>query len=146
MPTGRLTDPFSNRSVGVAITNDEGNNFDQDGHCGFDGNGDIASADPHLASIADNGGPTRTQALLAGSQAIGNGNPSHCLANDQRDIPRDGLCDIGAFQTHPTSVPATPSTGDAGPITDSSADLHGTINLSGDAGGFHFLYGTDPPA
>ncbi len=28
-----------------------------------------------------------------------------------------------------------------GPITDSSADLHGTINLSGDAGGFHFVWG-----
>ncbi len=114
LESGRWTDEFSGRAVGVAITDDEGNNFDQDGHCGFDGNGDIANADPHLASIADNGGPTRTQALLAGSQAIGSGNPSHCPPNDQRDITRDGPCDIGAFQTHPTSVPATPSTSEAG--------------------------------
>src|SRR5262249_40553600 len=28
-------------------------------------------------------------------------------------------------------------------VTDSSADLHGTINLAGDAGGFHFIWGTD---
>ncbi|MGZ4265101.1 MAG: choice-of-anchor Q domain-containing protein [Solirubrobacteraceae bacterium] len=141
LPSGRWTDPFRGTSVGVAITNDEGNNFDEDGHCGFDGNEDISSADPHLASLADNGGPTRTQALLAGSQAIGNGNPSHCPPNDQRDISRDGLCDIGAFQSHPTSVPATPSTGAADNVTDSSADLTGTINLSGDAGGFHFVWG-----
>ena len=141
LPSGRWTDDFNDRPVGHAITNDDGNNFDQDGHCGFDGNGDIANADPHLASIADNGGPTRTQALLAGSQAIGNANELECPATDQRDITRDGPCDIGAFNTHPTSVPATPSTSEAGNITDSSADLHGTINLSGDAGGFHFVWG-----
>ena len=141
LPSGRWTDDFNNRPVGQAITNDDGNNFDQDGHCGFDGNGDIADADPRLASIADNGGPTRTQALLAGSQAIGNANELECPATDQRDITRDGPCDIGAFNTRPTSVPATPTTSEAGNITDSSADLHGTINLSGDAGGFHFVWG-----
>ena len=141
LPSGRWTDDFNDVPVGQAITNDDGNNFDQDGHCGFDGNGDIANADPRLALIADNGGPTRTQALLAGSQAIGNANELECPATDQRDITRDGPCDIGAFNTRPTSVPPTPSTSEAGNITDSSADLHGTINLSGDAGGFHFLWG-----
>ena len=74
LPSGRWTDPFNDLPVSQAITNDDGNNFDQDGHCGFDGNGDIADADPRLASIADNGGPTRTQALLAGSQAIDSAN------------------------------------------------------------------------
>ena len=141
LESGTGTDEFSGKAVGVAITDDEGNNFDQDGHCGFDGNGDIANADPHLASIADNGGPTRTQALLAGSLAIGGGNPAHCLPTDQRGINRDGQCDIGAFQSHPTSVPATPSTGAAANVTDSSADLTATINLAGDAGGFHFVWG-----
>ena len=141
LPSGRWTDPFNDVPVGQAITNDDGNNFDQDGHCGFNGNGDIINADPHLASIADNGGPTRTQALLAGSQAIGNANELECPATDQRDITRDGPCDIGAFNTRPTSAPAVPSTSEAGPVTDSSADLHGTINLSGDAGGFHFVWG-----
>ncbi len=107
LPSGRWTDQFNDVPVGQAITNDDGNNFDQDGHCGFNGNGDIINADPHLASIADNGGPTRTQALLAGSQAIGNANELECPATDQRDITRDGLCDIGAFNTHPTSAPAS---------------------------------------
>lgn len=143
LPSGRWHDSLTGAPVGPAITNDDGNNLDEDGHCGFSGNGDIIGADAHLASIADNGGPTRTQALLGGSPAIGNGNPAHCLPNDQRDINRDGLCDIGAFQTHTTSAPATPSTSEAGSITDSSGDLHGTINLSGDAGGFHFIWGTD---
>ena len=89
LPSGRWTDDFNNRPVGQAITNDDGNNFDQDGHCGFDGNGDIADADPHLASIADNGGPTRTQALLAGSQAIGNANEPDMPGNrSARHHPR----------------------------------------------------------
>ena len=103
---------------------------------------DIANVDPHLASIADNGGPTRTQALLAGSQAIDSGNPAHCLANRPARLrPRRpvrhrrvrGPPDLRALRHR---APAR-----RGPITDSSADLHGTINLSGDAGGFHFVWG-----
>ena len=42
--------------------------------------------------------------------------------------------------------PPTASTGDAENITDTSADLSATINLHGEAGGFHFLYGTSPDA
>ena len=141
LPSGTRHDPFTGVAVGVAITNDDGNNFDEDGHCGLHGNGDIFGADPHLASIADNGGPTRTQALLAGSQAIDAGNPDLCPATDQRGFDRAGTCDIGAFETQPIDPPSTPTTGEAQNITDSSADLTGTINLSGDAGGFHFLWG-----
>ena len=139
LPSGRWTDGLNGKPVFGAITIDGGNNLDEDGHCGLNQDSDVIGADPHLASIADNGGPTRTQALLAGSGAINAGND--CPANDQRDISRDGLCDIGAFQTHLTSDPSTPSTGAADNITDSSADLHGTINLSGDAGGFHYVWG-----
>ena len=141
LPSGRWTDQLNDVPVGQAITNDDGNNLDEDGHCGFNGNEDIANEDARLASIADNGGPTRTQALLAGSPAIGNANELECPATDQRDITRDGPCDIGAFNTQPTSAPGVPTTIEAGNITDSSADLHGTINLSGDAGGFHFVWG-----
>ena len=36
----------------------------------------------------------------------------------------------------------TASTGDAANVTDTSADLSATINLHGEAGGFHFVYGT----
>ena len=134
----------SSPSGGVAITTDNGNNLDPDGHCSFDGNGDIADVDPHLASIADNGGPTRTQALLSESQALRSGNSDPCPPTDQRGVARPEPCDIGAFEAQAIDPPSTPTTGEAKNITDSSADLTGTINLSGEAGGFYFLWGTDP--
>lgn len=59
----------------------------------------IAFADPLLAPLADNGGPTLTMELLAGSPAIGAG--ADCPETDQRGISRDASCDIGAFQTEP---------------------------------------------
>lgn len=58
--------------------------------------------------LADNGGPMRTLALLAGSPAVNAGDPAGCtdgmraLANDQRGagFPRvvGGRCDVGAFE------------------------------------------------
>lgn len=52
-------------------------------------------ADPHatLGPLQDNGGPTPTMKLLAGSPAIGKG--SGCPAVDQRGIARK-TCDLGA--------------------------------------------------
>jgi CSLREA domain-containing protein len=66
-------------------------------------------SDPLLGPLADNGGPTLTEALLPGSPAINGGNPSGCTDNvgaliltDQRGrarpAPGQGLCDIGAFE------------------------------------------------
>lgn len=49
-------------------------------------------------TLADNGGPTRTHALLTGSAAIDAGNPATCPATDQRGVARQGTCDIGAFE------------------------------------------------
>jgi CSLREA domain-containing protein len=66
--------------------------------------------DPKLGLLAGNGGPTPTQALLAGSPAIDAGNPAlpgsggtACAATDQRGAPRPGLqstprCDSGAYE------------------------------------------------
>ncbi|MBD2768944.1 T9SS type A sorting domain-containing protein [Hymenobacter sp. BT664] len=51
---------------------------------------------PRLSPPANNGGPTRTMALQAGSPAIDAGNG--CPATDQRGTPRVGACDIGAFE------------------------------------------------
>lgn len=55
-----------------------------------------------LEPLADNGGPTITHALPAGSPAINAANNSLCLATpinniDQRDISRSN-CDIGAYE------------------------------------------------
>jgi hypothetical protein len=48
--------------------------------------------------LAENGGPTRTHALLEGSPAIDAGLAEICPATDQRGFGRQGPCDIGAFE------------------------------------------------
>lgn len=64
---------------------------------------------PLLGPLADNGGPTKTQMLLAGSPAIDAGNPAvpgsggtACAAVDQRGgvrpRPAGGRCDMGAVE------------------------------------------------
>jgi CSLREA domain-containing protein len=73
-----------------------------------------------LSALADNGGPTFTQALPAGSAAIDAGGLGGCtviggavLATDQRGLPRPGgaACDSGAFEVQP---PAPPGGGGGG--------------------------------
>ncbi len=49
-------------------------------------------------TLADNGGPTQTHAVLTGSAAINAGNPAACPTTDQRGYSRQGTCDIGAFE------------------------------------------------
>jgi CSLREA domain-containing protein len=56
-----------------------------------------APIDPKLGPLADNGGPTHTQALQAGSPAIDKGGPD-CEPSDQRGVPRTGTCDVGAYE------------------------------------------------
>ncbi|GAB4171185.1 MAG: hypothetical protein Kow0020_05800 [Wenzhouxiangellaceae bacterium] len=57
-------------------------------------------ADPLLDVLADNGGPTRTMALLPGSPAIDAGINVLCPPVDQRGVtrPQGPACDIGAFE------------------------------------------------
>ncbi|TMC57853.1 MAG: hypothetical protein E6J26_05765 [Chloroflexi bacterium] len=69
---------------------------------------DLYGKDPLLAPLADNGGPTRTRALLPGSPAIDAGNPvpstvdelHACADVDQRGVPRPigRFCDSGAYE------------------------------------------------
>ena len=63
---------------------------------------DATPIDPLLGALADNGGPTLTHALLAGSPAINaGGSVSVDIGNtDQRGEARisDGQIDIGAFE------------------------------------------------
>lgn len=94
--------------------------------CAFtSGNHDQIGVDPLLAPLADNGGPTRTFALSAGSPAIDAGDPAGCadnnglaLAVDQRGFARAaGLrCDIGAFER--VGAIAAPSA----PMLDAASD------------------------
>ncbi len=97
------------------INQDVRGNFTSDGHnfignsgasAGFtDGvNGDQVGTNtmpknPQLdATLRDNGGPTDTRALLAGSTAIDIGDDSIAPPTDQRDYSRSGISDIGAFE------------------------------------------------
>ncbi len=87
-------------SPSVAVLTSLGNNVFTDGSCAPIGS-DQTVADAGVAALADNGGPTLTQALLAGSVAIDAANTAVCPATDQRGILRDATCDIGAFEFVP---------------------------------------------
>lgn len=65
---------------------------------GFDtGCGIPGVPDPKLKPLADNGGPTMTHALMAGSLAIGRAGNS-APPKDQRGHKRDSHPDSGAFE------------------------------------------------
>jgi hypothetical protein len=57
-----------------------------------------APLDPLLGPLQDNGGPTKTHALLAGSPALNAGNPSQLGVADQRGVLRSGGVNIGPYQ------------------------------------------------
>jgi hypothetical protein len=71
-------------------------------------NGNIVGGNGHpvinanLGPLQNNGGPTMTMALLAGSPAIGHGNNRLAPATDERGFKRldeaGEMTDIGAFE------------------------------------------------
>jgi hypothetical protein len=105
--------------------------------------GDQLGGDPLIASLADNGGPTRTHALTPGSPAIDAGDPDFggdLSTSDQRGQPRvaGGRADIGAFEaagagSAPTVVCPLPLVlecsggGAVGELTFQVADADGDI-------------------
>ena len=89
-----------------------GHNIESEGDtCGFDQPTDqvnVSAADLNLGPLQDNGGPTETHALGAGSLAIDVIPEAECvdadgepLTTDQRGEPRDAMCDVGAFEVQP---------------------------------------------
>lgn len=84
------------------------------------------AVDPVLGALTDNGGPTATFALLAGSPAIDAADtPAGCgFAVDQRGIvrPQGPACDIGAFELEGSGV---------GPLQTliNNAEAGGTVNV-----------------
>ncbi len=74
-----------------------GSNIDSDDSCGFPET--AALADLHLDDLAENGGPTMTHALLAGSPAI-DASTGSCPSEDQRVVSRPfgPACDVGAYE------------------------------------------------
>jgi hypothetical protein len=83
--------------------------------------------DPGLGPLDDNGGPTLTHALLAGSPAISAAAPPMQLRPTSAAFPRvvNGRIDIGAFQTqlnHLPTVTAVPGlSGDIGNVAAGSS-------------------------
>ncbi len=79
-----------------------GPNLEDGSECKFAAHGGFSEANPLLTPLADNGGPTETMALLAGSPAIDHGTNEGCPASDQRGgarpQPPGGTCDIGAVE------------------------------------------------
>jgi hypothetical protein len=83
---------------------DGGYNLDSDNTCGFStNNNSLSGVDPMLGTLADNGGPTLTHALLEDSPAIDKGN-SFGATTDQRGVarPQGAASDIGAFEFEST--------------------------------------------
>jgi len=67
------------------------------------------AGDPQLASLVDNGGPVPTQAIAAGSAAIGAAPAAGCPPADARGIPRPTgkPCDAGAYELAPPTTTTT---------------------------------------
>jgi hypothetical protein len=78
---------------------DAGYNLCSDGTAGFSGPGSLNHVDPLLSALSQNGGPTPTMALLAGSPAR-DAIPSGFPPTDQRGVtrPQGPAADIGAFE------------------------------------------------
>lgn len=75
-------------------------NLVTDATCSLMGLGNI-TGDPLLAPLADNGGPTLTMLLQAGSPALNAGPGALCTPTDQRGVARGGTaqsCDLGAVE------------------------------------------------
>jgi CSLREA domain-containing protein len=108
----------------------QGHNLENGTSCHFTAAGDL-DAEPELAPLAENGGPTETEALEPGSPAIDAGTNSGCPAKDQRGVtrPQGAACDIGAYEYAPptssisggtcsgaVTATVTPAAGGAAPI------------------------------
>ena len=97
---------------------DGGHNLDDGTSCGFTkANGSLGNTDPQLdpTELRNNGGPTQTIALEAGSPAINAGDETICAAppvnnRDQRGFVRPGTgatrCSIGAVEYNSPGPPA----------------------------------------
>ena len=79
-----------------------GHNLVQDDSCSPAAS-DLVVEDAGIGGLADNGGPTQTHALLAGSPAIDAADETACPSTDQRGVtrPQGPGCDVGAFELEP---------------------------------------------
>ena len=95
---------------------------------------DITGDQPslNLGPLADNGGETRTHALLAGSVAIDAGTAVGAPGADQRGYGRVGQTDIGAYEF----VPTIPTVSTTTPTAVTASGATGGGNVTDDGGAF----------
>lgn len=123
-------------------TQSGGHNITDDSSCFAAGGTDVVVSDVGLASaLANNGGPTDTYALLAGSPAInsGDGSATACPPLDQtgQARPVGTACDVGAYEFAPPGA----TTGDAGTPSSTGVTVSGSATPNR-ASSYHFDYGT----
>jgi uncharacterized repeat protein (TIGR01451 family) len=94
-------DCYGGSATANASSADKGGNIDSDGTCFSDIiSRDQTGVNPGLGSLANNGGPTETDAELPGSPAIGTAQAGFCPLTDQRGVGRSSTsCDVGAYQS-----------------------------------------------
>ncbi len=91
---------FGNDCYDGGIISSLGNNLDSDGTCGWGiSSNSIANGNAALSSLADNGGPVETLALVASSDAVNSADNTQCPSLDARGHLRPlSDCDMGAFE------------------------------------------------
>ena len=96
---------------GSVVTVTSANSIGGDASCMFLDPASKQNTNPLIGPLADNGGPTDTMALLAGSPAIDAGTNTGCPATDQRGVarPQGSACDIGAYELVQTPTPTAAS-------------------------------------
>src|SRR5581483_11791595 len=105
---GTILAANSSFNCGGATPVDHGYNLEDSSPstCSFtSANHDVVGQNPQLGALADNGGPTKTEALSADSPAL-HVDASGCPATDQRGVSRPqpsspSGCDIGAYELVP---------------------------------------------
>ena len=85
-------------TVGVYVN---GPNLSNDNSCAT--SAAMIVANPDLGALANNGGPSMTHRLGDNSAAINAG--VYCDSVDQRYVPRDAKCDLGAFEFTDFTIP-----------------------------------------
>jgi hypothetical protein len=95
---------------------------------------DLLNVNPQIGPLQNNGGPTQTMALLAGSPAIDAGDNANAPAYDQRGpgYPRivNGVIDIGAFEVQNGSSNQASSLAVAGFPSVTTAGAPGTFTVT----------------
>jgi len=105
----------------------QGMNISSDSTCGV--STALIVANPMLLGLADNGGPTATEAIHHQSPAF-NGGVSCSVTVDQRYVSRGTSCDIGAFEFTDFTVVTLTIDANATAAANGTSTVTGTVRCS----------------